>query len=127
MPTPEEITASVRAYVDAANRNDKDAVLAMFAPDAVWYDPVGQPPHEGRAGVSEFWDQTRKLADRIEMICENVISCGNEAAMTFRIRATIGDTVMEMDGVETFAVNDAGEFVLVKAYWDMARGRSGPA
>jgi len=127
MPSPEEITASVRAYVDASNRNDKDAVLAMFAPDAVWFDPVGAPAHEGRAGVSEFWDQTRKMADRIEMICESVITCGNEAAMTFQIHATIGDNVMEMDGVETFAVNDEGEFVLVKAYWDMTEARSRPA
>lgn len=127
MPSPSEITASVRAYVDAANRNDKEAVLAMFAPDAVWYDPVGQPAHEGRSGVSEFWDQTRTMADRIEMLCENIITCGNEAAMTFQIHATIGANVMEMDGVETFQVNDAGEFVLVKAYWDMARARTRPA
>jgi hypothetical protein len=47
--------------------------------------------------------------------------------MTFQIHATIGDNVMEMDGVETFAVNDAGEFVLVKAYWDMTEARSRPA
>jgi len=123
MPTPEEMHASVVGYVDAANRNDKDAVLAMFAPDAVWYDPVGAPPHEGRAGISEFWDQTRKMADRIEMLRDNVITCGNEAVMVFRIRATIGDDTMEMDGVETFAFDDDGRFAVVKAYWDMTRAR----
>jgi len=115
--------ASVVAYVEAANRNDKDTVLSMFAPDAIWYDPVGAPPHEGRPGIAEFWDQTREMADRIEMLCDNVISCGNEAVMVFRIRATIGENTMEMDGVETFAFDDAGRFALVKAYWDMTRAR----
>ena len=127
MPTPDQLRAAVVAYVDASNRNDKDAVVAMFAPDAIWFDPVGAPAHEGRAGVAEFWDQTRTMADRIEMLCDDVIACGNEAAMKFRIRATIGDNVMEMDGVETFATDDEGRFTLVKAYWDMTRARTGPA
>jgi ketosteroid isomerase-like protein len=123
MPTADEMRASVAAYVDASNRNDRDAVLAMFAPNAVWFDPVGAPPHEGRAGVSEFWDETRQMADRIEMVCDNVIACGDEAAMTFRIRATIGQHTMEMDGVETFLFDGDGRFALVKAYWDMTRAR----
>jgi steroid delta-isomerase len=114
----------VTAYVDAANRNDKDAVVAMFAPDAVWYDPVGAPPHEGRAGVAEFWDESRAMAERIEMLCDDIIVCGNEAAMRMRIRATIGDNVMEMDVVETFTVDDDGLFSLVKAYWDLTRARA---
>ena len=124
MPTTDEITAAVHAYVDATNRNDKDAVVAMFAPDAVWFDPVGAPPHVGRDGVAAFWDQTRTMADRIEMLLDDVIVCGPEAAMKFRIRATIGDATMEMDGVETFVVDDACRFTLVKAYWDMTRARA---
>ena len=127
MPTPEQLRAAVVAYVDASNRNDKDAVVAMFAPDAIWFDPVGAPAHEGRDGVASFWDQTRTMADRIEMICDDVIACGNEAAMVFRIRATIGENVMEMDGVETFEVDDAGLFTQVKAYWDMTRAQTSPA
>ena len=127
MPSPEELTKSVHAYVDASNRNDKDAVLAMFAPDAVWFDPVGQPPHVGRDGVAAFWDQTRTMADRIEMVLDDVIVCGNEAAMKFRIRATIGANVMEMDGVETFEVDAEGLFTHVKAFWDMTRARTTPA
>jgi steroid delta-isomerase len=98
--------------------------VARFAQDARWIDPVGTPPHVGRAGVAEFWDETRKLADRIEMLCDNVIVCGSEAAMTFRIRATIGGNTFEMDGVETFEVDDDCRFTLVKAYWDMGRART---
>ena len=127
MPSPEEITKLVQTYVDASNRNDKKTVVAMFASDAVWFDPVGQPPHVGHDGVSAFWDQTRTMADRIEMILDDVIAVGSEAAMRFRIRATIGGNVMEMDGIETFEVDEDGLFTRVKAYWDMAKARTNPA
>ena len=123
VPTSEAIRAAVDAYVDASNRNDKSAVIAMFAPDCEWFDPVGQPPHAGREGVAEFWDQTREMAESIEMVPRGIVVCGNEAAMVFAIRATVAGTVMEMDAVETFAVDDDGLFTNVKAYWDMARGR----
>ncbi len=123
MPTPEEVKAVAEAYIAASNANDKAAVLALFAPDAVWFDPVGQPPHVGHEGVGEFFDQTRTLADRIEMKLNNVIVCGTEAAMLLEITAVIGDGGMVMDCVETLEVDDAGKIAGMKAFWDMSRAR----
>ena len=123
MPTPEEVKALAEAYIAASNANDKDAVLALFAPDAVWFDPVGQPPHVGHQGVGEFFDQTRALADRIEMKLNDVIVCGTEAAMVLEIHAFMGDGGMVMDCVETVAVDDNRKISGMKAYWDMSRAR----
>jgi steroid Delta-isomerase len=124
MPTPDEMRAAVETYVEASNRDDKAAVLELFAEDTEWFDPVGQPAHAGRAGVSEFWDQTRTMADKIEMKLKDVITCGDEAVMVFEIHATIGGGTMIMDGVETFEFDAAGRFARVKAYWDMSRART---
>jgi steroid delta-isomerase len=123
MPTPEDVRAVAEAYIAASNANDKDAVLALFAPDAVWFDPVGQPPHVGHAGVGEFYDQARALADRIEMKLNDVIVCGTEAAMVLEIHAFMGDGGMVMDCVETLAVDDNGKISGMKAFWDMSRAR----
>lgn len=123
MPTPEEVKAVAEAYITASNANDKDAVLALFAPDAVWFDPVGQPPHVGHAGVGEFFDQTRTLADRIELKLQDVIVCGTEAAMLLEIHAVMGDGGMVMDCVETLEVDGAGKISGMKAFWDMSRAR----
>ena len=120
MPTPEQVKAAAETYVAASNANDKPAVLAQFAPDAVWFDPVGQPPHVGVAGIGEFYDQTRALADRVEMKLRDVIVCGPEAAMILEIHVTIGDSGMIMDCVETLEVNDDGKISRMKAYWDMS-------
>jgi steroid delta-isomerase len=123
MLSPEVVRSVVDAYVAASNTNDRAAVLALFAPDAVWYDPVGHPPHVGLEGIGAFFDRTRTMADRIEMKPSDVIVSGNEAAMVFEIHVTIGDGGMVMDAVETFEVDDDGKITGMKAYWDMTRAR----
>jgi steroid delta-isomerase len=124
MPTPEQVRAAVDAYVDSYRQNDRAAALATFAPDAVWHDPVGQPPHVGHEGIGAFWDQAHAMADKIVLEPSEIIVCGNEAAMVFMINAHAGDGVMVMDAVETFEVDDDGKIVLLKAYWDMSRART---
>ncbi|GIU87589.1 MAG: ketosteroid isomerase [Acidimicrobiia bacterium] len=124
--TSPDVRAVVEAYVGASNRNDKPAVLALFAPDAVWHDPVGAPPHVGHEGIGAFFDQARQMADRLELRVKDVIECGNEAAALLEIEATIGDGGMILDVVETFELDDAGRIRLMKAYWDMTRARPRP-
>jgi steroid delta-isomerase len=124
MIAPEEVRKVVDEYVDAYRRDDKDAVIALFRPDAVWHDPVGQPPHVGHAGVGAFWDQAHQMADRIELVPSDVIVCGNEAAMIFEIHVTIGDGGMVMDAVEIFELDDDAKITTLKAYWDMSRARA---
>jgi steroid Delta-isomerase len=124
---PETVRAVVDQYVNASNANDKAQVLSLFAPDAVWHDPVGQPPHVGIDAISEFFDQTRSMADRIEMKPSDVIVCGAEAVMVFEIHVTLGDGGMVMDAVETFEIDDHGRISGMKAYWDMTRARPSTA
>ena len=83
-----------------------------------------RPPHVGTEGISAFFDQTRSLADRIEMKLLDVIVCGTEAAMVLEIHATIGESVMIMDCVETVEFDDESKITRMKAYWDMSRART---
>jgi steroid delta-isomerase len=122
--TPDTVRSVVDRYVEASNRNDKAAVVAMFAPDAVWHDPVGQPPHVGHEGIAQFFDEARALADRIEMVPHDVIVCANEGVLLFEIHATIGDNTMVMDVVEVFEIDDEARIASAKAYWDMSRARA---
>jgi steroid delta-isomerase len=124
---PERVQAVVEGYVDSYKRNDKQACIALFAPDAVWHDPVGEPPHVGHEGISEFWDQGHAMAESIVLVPSDIIVCANQAAMVFQIHVTLaGDTpmVMEMDAVEIFTVGDDGLISEMRAYWDMSRSRT---
>lgn len=121
--TPEQVRHVVDEYVDGYRRNDKDGVLALFRHDAVWHDPVGQPPHEGLEGIGAFWDQAHAMADSIVLEPRDVIVGGNEAAMVFEIHVAIGDGGMIMDAVEIFELDDDAKIARLKAYWDMTRAR----
>ena len=130
MTGPEEVRKVVDAYVDSYRCNDKQACIDLFAADAVWHDPVGEPPHVGHEGVGAFWDQARALAKSIELVPSDVIVCANQAAMVFEIQVTL-DTpegeppaMMIMDAVEVFVLDDDGKISELRAYWDMSRARS---
>ena len=124
MITQDRVRAVVDAYVDANRRNDKQACLELFAPDAVWHDPVGEPPHVGHEGIGAFWDQARSLADSIVLEPTDVIVCANQAAMVFEIQATVGESTMIIDAVEVFVLDDDGRIATLSAYWDMSRART---
>ena len=130
MTGPEEVRKVVDAYVDSYRRNDKQACIELFAADAVWHDPVGEPPHVGHEGVGAFWDQARALAKSIELVPSDVIVCANQAAMVFEIQVTLDtpegepEAMMIMDAVEVFVLDDNGKISELRAYWDMSRARS---
>jgi steroid Delta-isomerase len=130
MSGPDDVRRVVDAYVDSYRRNDKQACIDLFAADAIWHDPVGEPPHVGHEGVGAFWDQARVLAESIELVPSDVVVCANEAAMVFEIHVTLATgegeppATMIMDAVEVFVIDDDGKIAELRAYWDMSRARA---
>lgn len=121
---PDAVRAVVDAYVDAMNRNDEDAYVGLFAPDAVFHDPVGQPPHVGHDGIRAFYRGTRALASDITLTPSDVIVCGTEAVMVFGIRSRVADSEVEIDAVDVFELRDDARIERLKAYWDLTRART---
>jgi steroid Delta-isomerase len=127
---PEAVRKVVDAYVDSYRRNDRAACIALFAPDAVWHDPVGEPPHVGHEGIGAFWDEARVLAESIELVPSDVIACANQAAMVFEIHVTLKTpegsppATMIMDAVEVFVLDEDARISELRAYWDMSRART---
>ena len=129
MIAPERVRGVVDSYVDAYRRDDRQACLDLFAPGAVWHDPVGKPPHVGHEGIGAFWDQAHDMAYGFLLVPSDVIVCADQAAMVFEIHVTLGGadaaaTTMIMDAVEIFVVNDDGLIAELRAYWDMSRART---
>ncbi len=127
MSTPEQMRATVDGYVDAYRRNDRAALLDLFAPDAEWTDPVGTPTHHGRDGVAGFWDATRELAESIVLEPRYVAVCGDEAALVMEIHTMVGGAELVMDAVDIFTFDASGRIQTGKAYWDLAQARPGGA
>jgi steroid delta-isomerase len=120
----DRVRSVVEAYVDTYRRNDRQACIDLFAPDAVWHDPVGEPPHVGHEGIGAFWDQGRTLAESIVLEPKDIIVCANQAAMVFEINVNLaGGSGMTIDAVEIFVLDDDARIAQLSAYWDMSRAR----
>jgi steroid delta-isomerase len=121
MPSPEQVQAAVDAYVAAYMANDRAAFLDAFADDGVIEDPVGTPAHVGREARGAFWDTVHQLTERMTFDVKDVVVCGDEAAMVFRIHAGAADAGIVIDAVDIFQVDDDGKIASMRAYWDMSR------
>lgn len=120
--------AAGRRSREAVRAKDKAAWLAVFADDAIIEDPVGPSAfdpegkgHRGRDAISAFWDMAIANTDNIEFNFRDTYECGNEEANVGNIVITMGGHQVTAEGVFTYKVNDAGEMVALRAYWEMDR------
>ena len=120
--------AAGRRSREAVLARDKAAWLEVFADDAIVEDPVGPSAfdpegkgHRGRDAISAFWDMAIANTDNIEFNFRDTYECGNEEANVGCIIITMGGYRVTAEGVFTYKVNDAGEMVALRAYWEMDR------
>ncbi len=121
--SPEAMQQTIDSYIAAYRANDKAAVLSLYTEDCEWIDPVGTPTNHGHAGVSEFWDNARAMADSIVLEPVRSTICGNEAAVAIEIHITLGGSQFIMDAIDIFVFNDDAKIASGKAYWDMSAAR----
>ena len=119
--------ASLRS-MEAVEAGDRDGWLGLFAADAVVEDPIGESPldpsgrgHRGRDAIATFYD-TVIGPNEVTFRIDQSWAAGDEVANVGTITTKMGDgTVVHTDGVFTYRVNESGEVVALRAYWEMAR------
>ena len=119
MTQEQQLRAQLATYLECWRTNDKDRWLSLFAADAVITDPVGSPPHAGKAALDAFWDRVHQIPMTFHPEMQRAVVCDNEGMMIFRMlsRSEAGPG-MAMDIVDTFRFNQEGLIEELKAYWD---------
>jgi steroid delta-isomerase len=99
------------AHVAAHDRQDW---LALFGDDALVEDPVGSPPHCGRAAIREFY---RASAGAVRLELEGrVRNAGNEGAAAMIARPA-ADPTMRVETLDVMVFRDDGLIASMRAYW----------
>ncbi|MBS9533098.1 nuclear transport factor 2 family protein [Mycobacterium sp. M1] len=113
---------------DAVTARDKEAWLAAFADDAIVEDPIGPSPfdpdgvgHRGKDAIAAFWDKAIAATDKIEFVFTDSFCCGNEEANIGAIVTTMAGHQITTDGVFTYRVNEQGQIIALRAYWELER------
>ncbi len=121
MPTPDEMTETVRRYTEAHTAGDVEAIAALFAPDAVLADPVDAPEHHGRDAVRAFFATTHASLDSMELRATGPVrAVGQWAAVPLRARSHIAGSVYEVDIIDVFTFGEDGLITDMRAYWTAA-------
>lgn len=116
MPTPELMQAAVHAYVHALNAADVDAIVALYADDAVVEDPVGSVPKRGIADIRAFYAGSLRLKLQVEL--EGTIrAVAGEAAFPFSVSFEINGQRTTIRPIDVFRFNAAGRIVQMRAFF----------
>lgn len=121
MISQQQMKEAMQAYIDAFNRVDVDAIVALYADDATVEDPVGSPLKSGRKAIADFYAYAIKSGAKLKLAAPIRGSHGNSAAMAFDVELNMpqGDktarAVIRVIDVMTF--DDAGKFSSMRAFW----------
>lgn len=119
MPTPEHMEAVVHRYIRALNEADLDAIVALYAEDAVVEDPVGSPPHRGHAAIRAFYAGSVALGLKVDLEGP-VRATADMAAFAFRVRLHWNGRDTTICPIDLFRFNAQGQVVQMQAIFGPA-------
>jgi len=116
--------ASQRSMAAVA-AGDREGWLALFTDDATVEDPIGVSPLDpegngrlGKAEIAAFYDSV-VAANPVSFEITSSFAAGNEVANVGVITTSFPDgSKAIVDGVYTYRVNDDGQIVALRAFWE---------
>jgi steroid Delta-isomerase len=120
------IRSTIEAYCAAFTAGDRDGYVGQFTDDAWIEDPVGSPRLLGHEAIGGFFDQSRSLAETIELRQTGpvrVAAAGGEAAFPMQARPVIGGDTYCVDIIDVMTFDDDGKITTMRAFWDPAEMR----
>lgn len=117
MASEQQMKQAMQAYIDAFNRSDAEAIVALYADDAIVEDPVGKEPMVGKFRIADFYRVAIKTGAKLSLAAPIRASHGNAAAMAFDVKLDMpqGRALIRVIDVMTF--DERGKFKSMRAYW----------
>ncbi|WP_336951265.1 nuclear transport factor 2 family protein [Sphingobium aromaticivastans] len=116
MPDAEKMIATIHAYVDAFDKGDPDAVVALFAPEGTVEDPVSGPVQQGHEAIRAFY--ARNMETGAKLTLDGPIRLtGDHAAFAFSVNLFYDGRQQRIDVIDTFRFDEAGQVVEMRAYF----------
>ena len=119
--TSEQIETALEDVFTGLAAFDVQRVVNHFAADAVIEDPVGTPPIQGTQALTAYLQGFPTLFSQIKLYSLDVKVCGQEAAVTWRLRfKTHTGNVFFLDGVGIFKFDQQGKIQSEREFFDLA-------
>lgn len=117
--SPQHIRDVFARYGAAHSAGDIDAIMALFAPDAVIRDPANGPEQRGHEALRAFFLAGAEASGgRIEMALEGAVRiAGNQGAAAYIVRTVSAQPVYRVETLDVMTFGDDGLITKMVAYW----------
>jgi len=115
----EKIIAAVNTYIGAFEKDDLEAIMALYSDDCTVEDPVGSPVKKGKQKVREFYQGALGMGVKLALQSE-VRVAGNEAAFAFSGQMDTAEGTMTFRPIDVMKFNDEGKIVAMRAFFGSA-------
>jgi ketosteroid isomerase-like protein len=125
--TTPDLVERVRGILGAANRQDWDSILALYAPDAVWdMSERGVGTYQGAQAIRGFWEDWWSSYEHLQIDVLEVVDIGNGVILAaFDLKGPPKGTTVEISTrmVLLYEWTD-GDVSRITAYFDLDEGRA---
>ncbi|ABP64624.1 nuclear transport factor 2 (plasmid) [Novosphingobium aromaticivorans DSM 12444] len=116
MTDPKAMEAAVHEYVAAFDAGAPERVAALFAEGATVEDPVGTPPHVGKAAILAFYAASMQTGAKLKLDGP-VRICGPYAAFAFTVHLHWEGRDQRVEVIDTFRFDDDGKVIEMRAFF----------
>jgi steroid delta-isomerase len=103
-------------YIQSLVTNDVDAILALYANDAIVEDPVGTESRKGQEALRAFY--TGAVTGVVDAVLTGEPRlAGNEVAFPFKVTAGQPGEEVEISIIDIFRFDTEGKVDLMRAFW----------
>lgn len=118
--TLDQIRQAIDAYFTAISTLNQDRWIEIFTPDALIYDPVGNPPSRAIEDAAQFFGLLTLIFARLELTQDFVSVVGNNVAVKWTMHGWAKNGKQgRAEGISVFELQD-GKIQQVSSYWDDA-------
>ena len=118
MASADDIRQLCERYVTACSTNNLDAVVALFASNAVLHDPVDSPAVEGVKGIREFFAQGVDVVQSVKLLGPVHITADcRHAAARLEAKVNFGEGFKIIEGIDVWTFDEDGQIATMNAYW----------
>lgn len=114
--SPQKMIETVEAYVAAFEAGDAEAVVRLYADNAVVRDPVDAQPVVGHDAIRAFYQGSMKMGPKLTLHGP-VRTSVSIAAFAFSVDLTLPQGPCRIDVIDTFEFNPDGLVTQMTAYW----------
>ncbi len=117
MPSEALMKDTLQRYLDAYNRQDLEAVVALYCDDASVEDPYGTPPRRGREEIRTFYRQAMTSGAHLSLSAPIRGSHGDAAAMAFDAILDGPQGRLRVSVIDVMTFDEAGQIRSMRAYF----------